>query len=498
LAPVWSGRLSQGPDALVLEYCSGRDVAALPMADQALLPCDIWGTEAHGLMLVERGILRRDDGRAILGSLRALRALVEAGSFALDPAKEDVHMNVESFVTERCGAEAGRRVHTGRSRNDQVATDMRLHVRAALLGTAADVASLCRALLERGRAEAATVMPGYSHTRHATISTFGHLLVSYAQALLRDVGRFVAAYDVVNSSPLGAAAGFGTSWPIDRERTAALLGFDRVQLNTIDCVSSRWETEAEAAAAFSFLMTHLALMAQDLIFLSTAEAGMVRLDDAVVQGSSIMPQKRNPDVLEVTRAKAALAHSSLQSLLTMGRGGISGYNRDMQYTKYVVMDLLRECGPAPAVMERVLMGLLPDRARMKSMAGRDFLNAVDVADHLCRALGLPFRQAYSVVAAAVHDCESDEKLTAAAVNTALAAEGVAGRIKESEFAALEDPSALVGAKNHAGGPAPTALQAAADALQLELADLDAGVRKRSDRIAAAWKAKEAAVEALLS
>jgi argininosuccinate lyase len=490
--------MAQGPDALVLAYCSGRDVAALPMADELLLPYDIWGTEAHAIMLHERGVLGRDDVRPILASLRALRERAGAGDFKLDPQKEDVHMNVEAWVTERCGAEVGRKVHTGRSRNDQVATDMRLYVRERLLETADDLGGLIATLLERGRAEAATAMPGYSHTRHATISSFGHLLVSYAQALLRDLERLGFAYGIVNQSPLGAAAGFGTSWPIDRERTARLLGFDGVQLNTLDCVSSRWETEAETAGAFTFLMSHLALAAQDLIFLSTAEARMVRLDDAVVQGSSIMPQKRNPDPLEVTRAKAVLAQSAFQALTGIGRGGLSGYNRDVQYTKYIVIDLLRECGKAPAVIRRVVEGLAPDRARMKELAGRDFLNAVDVADALARSLGLPFRQAYDVVADAVHAGEAQGRLTPAAVNAALSRAGVSGRLQESEMRDLDDPGALLASRGHLGGPAPRALAATAATLEARLAALRADVGDRRERLAAAWRAKEEAATRLLA
>ncbi len=490
--------MARGPDALVLEYCSGRDVAALPMADELLLPYDIWGTEAHDIMLYERGVLAKGDVRPILASLRALRGRAETGDFKLDPQKEDVHMNVEAWVTDRCGPEVGRKVHTGRSRNDQAATDMRLYVRERLLETADDLAALVATLLQRGRAEAASAMPGYSHTRHATISSFGHLLVSYAQALLRDLERLGFAYSLANQSPLGAAAGFGTSWPIDRERTAELLGFDGVQLNTIDCVSSRWETEAETAAAFSFLMSHLALAAQDLIFLSTSEARMVRLDDGVVQGSSIMPQKRNPDPLEVTRAKAVLAHSTFQALVGIARGGLSGYNRDLQYTKYLVIDLLRECGKAPAVMRRVVEGLEPDRARMKDLAGRDFLNAVDVADTLARSLGLPFRQAYDVVADAVHACEAQGRLTPAAVNAALSRAGVSGRLGETEFRALDDPAALLESRGHLGGPAPRALESTAAALEQRLERLRADVRGRRDRLAAAWKAKEEAASLLLA
>jgi argininosuccinate lyase len=224
---------------------------------------------------------------------------------------------------------------------------------------------------------------------------------------------------------------------------------------------------------------------------------MVRLDDAVVQGSSIMPQKRNPDPLEVTRAKAVLAQSAFQALTGIARGGLSGYNRDLQYTKYLVMDLLRECGSAPAVIRRVVEGLEPDRARMREMAGRDFLNAVDVADALTRK-GLPFRQAYGVVAAAVHASEARGALTASAVNQALAAAGVGQRVTAAEIEALTDPVALVEARGHIGGPAPRALGAAADALQRQLAEREATVRACGDRLAAAWQAKERAAQALLA
>ena len=494
MSPVWSGRMGAGPDPEILSYCSGRDVVPLPMADEALIPYDIWNTEAHDIMLWRQGLLPEEHLRVILRALEDLRNAAKEGRFQLDPQKEDVHMNVESRVTEACGPESGRRIHAGRSRNDQVACDMRMYLREHVLAMAGDVVALIRLLLRRGRDEAGTVMPGFSHTRHATLSTFGHLLVSYAQALCRDLQRLLFAYGVVNTNPLGAAAGFGTSWPIDRELTTRLLGFDAVQQNSIDCVT-RWEAEAQVASATSFLMNHLSVISQDLIFLSTTEAGMVALHESVVQGSSIMPQKRNPDPLEVTRAKASIAHATLAALLSIERAGLSGYNRDLQYTKYLAMDLIRECAAAPRVIGLVVETLVPQRERMAEMANQDFLNAVDVADLLCRRLDLPFRQSYHVVAEAVRSSRTG-RLEVESVNAALEGEGLGSRLTLEDFAPVQDPAAVIASKSHVGGPAPDALRRTADDIESAAEESAARLQELRALLDRAWEEKERVASAL--
>jgi len=300
-------------------------------------------------------------------------------------------------------------------------------------------------------------MPGFTHYQHATISTFAHLLVSYAQALERDIKRFEFAYSIININPLGSAAGYGTSWKLDRELTTRLLGFDSVQENSIDCVSSRWEAEAEMASAISFMMNHLSIACQDIIFMTTTEANMIRLDDRFVGGSSIMPQKRNPASLEVTRAKTAIAHGITQAIFEIAKGSLSGYNRDSQYTKYLIFDLISECELAPVVIREIIKTMKVNKDVMRKLATSGFLNAVDVADYLTRKFNLPFRQAYHIVADAVRLSDAEGEITLSAINKALKEDGLDLLISQADFEDLSIPEKNVRLKDHIGGPAPSAV-----------------------------------------
>ena len=458
MGPVWGHRLEDSPKELSVLYCAGRDVKVIPMADEVLIPFDIWNTEAHNVMLQRQGIINKNELKVILGALLKVRELYEAGEFQLDPQKEDVHMNIESFITEQCDQDTGRKVHTGRSRNDQVVCDMRICLREKALQIAHSLIQFVETILDVAGEHLETVMPGFTHYQHATISTFAHLLVSYAQALERDLERFRLAYNVINRNPLGAAAGYGTSWHIDRELTARLLGFDQVQENSIDCVSSRWEAEAQLASAICFMMNHLSIMCQDFVFMTTSEANMLKLHDSFVLGSSIMPQKRNPGPLEVTRAKAAMAHGTLQSLFGISKASLSGYNRDGQYTKYLIFDLISECELAPVVLREVVKTLQVNKEVMRKLAAVGFLNAVDVADHITRQFQkVPFRQSYHIVAEAVKLSDAEGELTLAAINTALKNAGVTESLDAETFDRLNVPERNVRLKNHIGGPAPEAV-----------------------------------------
>jgi argininosuccinate lyase len=451
---VWGNRLAGKPEELSVMYSAGRDVKALPMADEILIPYDLWNTESHDVMLYKQGILTRDEIKVILSSLLRIRELYENGEFKLDPKKEDVHMNIESYVTEHFDSEIGRKIHTGRSRNDQIVCDMRMYLRDKALQFTDNLIQLIEIILEVANKHLETVMPGFTHYQHATISTFAHLLVSYAQALERDLERFEFAYNIINRNPLGAAAGYGTSWQLDRELTTRLLGFDEVQENSIDCVSSRWEAEAELASAISFMMSHLSITCQDIIFMTTSEAGMIRLDDKFVGGSSIMPQKRNPAPLEVTRAKTAIAHGIMQAIFEIAKASLSGYNRDSQYTKYLIFDLVSECELAPVVIREVIKTMQVNKETMKKLAKVGFLNAVDVADYLTRSHNMPFRQAYHIVADAVRLSDAEGEITLSAINTALKEENLEISIDDEAFNKLSVPELNVSLKDHVGGPAP--------------------------------------------
>jgi len=456
---IWQSRMARKPSERHLAYCAGWDVVERPMADEILVPYDIWVNQAHALMLFETGIIDDEAHRKIQRALAAIEHANRAGRWKLDPALEDVHINIEREVSRRAGEDAGGRLHTGRSRNDQTATDVRLYTRDALLDFQADLLGLASELIRLGRAHAESLMPGLSHTQPSCVSTLGHLLCAHAQAFLRDAGQMCSTYAAINLSPLGAAAGHGTSWPINRRSAARYLGFDDIQENSIDCVSSRWEMEARLAADLAFAANHLAQLAQDLILLSQPWVGFIAFDDRHVTGSSIMPQKRNPDFAEVTRAKAAVVQGVLQSLLALNKGMVSGYNRDSQWSKYLIMEAVEELRDAPSIIAEALGAATVHTDKMAEAAGGHFLVAVDLADTIAREGDLPFREAYEVVARLVRECESDGRFTAEKVERVLAEKGLSGKIAPSKWRAAIEPQRALRGKKSPGGAAPSAVRA---------------------------------------
>ena len=450
---VWGSHLENQPFEQNVLFCAGRDVQGLPMADELLLPFDIWTNRAHCIMLERQGLIPTENLRSILAGLKQLEKLVEAGEFSLDPAKEDVHINVEAFVTETQGAEAGGRMHIGRSRNDQSACDMRLYLRSVGLNLFGSVKNLADSLLLHAEMHVESVMPGFTHYQPAMITTWGHWICAYVQGLCRDLERIAFALEQINRNPLGAAAAFGTSWPIDRQFTTELLAFAKVDSNTLDCIVSRWENESQLAHSGAMLMNHLSIVSQDLIFLSHPYTGLIKIDDAFVTGSSIMPQKKNPDFAEVIKSKASLAHGFLSSLLGIQKGGLSGYNRDTQVTKYLIMDLIRECESAPVILQGVFESLSVNIEKMKEKCETGFMNSVDIADHLARTLDLPFRECYHLLARAVKLSEPETKITTSALQKTLIEFGHPVDIA-NDLSDLHDPRKILEQRQHQGSPSP--------------------------------------------
>ena len=266
---LWGGRFEELPSKEMVDFLSGRDVKGIPPCDERLIPYDLWGNRAHVLMLCHQGIQSKQDGKKILRGLREIEALHQKGKFRLEASKEDVHSNIESFLIERLGIETGGKVHTGRSRNDQIVLDMRLYLRDQVLEFVEGLIFLMESLLERAGEHRSTIMPGYTHHQHAVATTFGHLLLSYVEAHVRDVQRFTHWFDLFNKNPLGAAAGYGTTFNLDRELTSKLLGFDGPAENVTDPITQRWEPEAELAYDVAVMMDHLSTMAQTLILFVT-------------------------------------------------------------------------------------------------------------------------------------------------------------------------------------------------------------------------------------
>ncbi len=404
---LWGGRFEELPSEEMVDFLSGRDVRGIPPRDEQLIPYDLWGNRAHVLMLCHQGILSKQDGKKILKGLRELETLYQKGKFKLNPSKEDVHSNIESFLIERVGIEYGGKVHTGRSRNDQIVLDMRLYLRDQVLEFIEGLVCLIETLLQRADEHRLTIMPGYTHHQHAVATTFGHLLLSFAESLQRDVQRFVHWFDLFNKNPLGAAAGYGTSFNLDRQLTSKLLGFDGPTENVTDPITHRWEPELELAYAVAVMMNHLSTMAQTLILLSTREFNMVRLNDRHCTGSSIMPQKRNPCSLEVMKAKTSFAHGIVISLLSVGKALFMGYNRDTQWTKYWIMDLVEESQPSLPIMEDVIRLLRVNETQMFEQAQEEFADATPLMEWMVRSFSLPLRKAKMVLEKAVKYSEKE-------------------------------------------------------------------------------------------
>lgn len=478
----WGERLNEPPEMRNIAYCAGRDVSARPMADAVLIPFDCWQNRAHVAMLAKQGIISAKTAAGIQKAVGEFERRAVAGELSLNPDKEDVHTNIEHFVAEQMGPEISGTMHTGRSRNDQTTTVVRMFVRDRLLLFAQAVSTLVQALLEKAGENLDVPVAGFTHYQPASVTTVGHWLASYAQALLRDLERLQASYSRVNISPLGAAASFGTSWNLDRELTAKLLGFASVQANTMDCVTNRWEMEADAACAVEFTMTHLSIIAQDIILLSAPQFGILEIADRYVTGSSIMPQKRNPDFAEVTRAKATLVQNLTSSLFGIARGALSGYNRDTQWTKYLILDLFDEVADAPIIFTGVVQTLKVNRERAEASARENFVNAVDVADALAQESGLPFRTTYEIASRAVKLSEGQGSIDVEIVRN-LAAEAGAKNLKLD----VGDPAKIAARKKHTGGPAPAAVRKNLLAMQKQLDRLSRDFRSHQEKLQAAAK-----------
>jgi argininosuccinate lyase len=449
---MWGGRFAAGPDALMERINASIDF------DRRLYAQDLRASRAHCEMLVRQGIVSSEDGEAIAAGLDTIAREIESGRFEFRRELEDIHMNVEARLAELIGAPAGR-LHTARSRNDQVATDFRLWVRDALDALDAEARALQAALIDQAEAEAATVMPGYTHLQAAQPVTLGHHLLAYVEMIGRDRGRLRDARARLNECPLGAAALAGTAFPIDRESTAAALGFEQPMANSIDAVSDR-DFALEFLAAGAILATHLSRLAEELVLWCSAGFGFVALSDAFTTGSSIMPQKRNPDAAELVRAKAGRVIGALTGLLVVMKGLPLAYGKDMQEDKEPVFDACDTLRLALAASAGMVRDLRPDPAALRAATRDGFLTATDLADWLVRVLGLPFREAHHRTGAIVRRAE---ELGCDLAELPLAEmQAVEPRVNEQVFEVLSVERA-VESRSSLGGTAPDRVRAAAAA-----------------------------------
>jgi argininosuccinate lyase len=385
---MWGGRFAGSPDAVMEEINASIDF------DRHLYRQDITASKAHTAMLAKQGIITTDDAVQIAHGLDTILSEIEAGTFTFKRSLEDIHMNVESRLAELIGPAAGR-LHTARSRNDQVATDFRLWVRDTIDTIDRALIGYQQALAEKALAHAATVMPGFTHLQTAQPVTFGHHLLAYVEMASRDRGRFGDARERLNESPLGAAALAGTAFPINRDMTAAALGFDRPMANSLDAVSDR-DFVLETLSAAAITAVHLSRFAEEIVIWCSPMAGLVLLSDRFTTGSSIMPQKRNPDAAELVRAKTGRIIGALQGLLVVMKGLPLAYQKDMQEDKEGAIDALSSLSLAIAAMAGMVRDLVPDAARMRKAAEDGYSTATDLADWLVSELKMPFREAHHV------------------------------------------------------------------------------------------------------
>jgi argininosuccinate lyase len=444
----WSARFSEPIDELVKRFTASVSF------DQRLAKYDIEASLAHARMLAARGILPRRDLAAIERGLRRIRAEIEAGRFKWSLDAEDVHLNIERRLTALVG-DAGKRLHTARSRNDQVATDLRLWLRSEIDEILKLAAALERALLEQAGRHAALVMPGYTHLQVAQPVTFGHHLLAYVEMLERDRERLVEIRRRVNRLPLGAAALAGTSFPIDRQRVARELGFEALCQNSLDAVSDR-DFAVEFCAAAALVMVHLSRLSEELVLWASPRFGFVRLPEGYCTGSSIMPQKRNPDVPELVRGKSARVIGAAVGLLTLMKGQPLAYNKDNQEDKEPLFDAVDTVKDSLAVFAGLVAGLEPVPQAMRAAALEGHATATDLADYLVRK-GLPFRDAHAVVARAVREAERLGRDLAELPLATL--KGFSPKIGSDAKRALTLEGSLA-ARNHPGGTAPAQVRAA--------------------------------------
>jgi len=456
-AAGWSGRFSEPVAELVKRYTASVDF------DRRLAAADIAGSLAHARMLASVGVLAAVDLASIERGLTAIGEEIRRGTFAWSTDLEDVHLNIESRLIALVG-DAGKRLHTGRSRNDQVATDLRLYVRAAIDDIGAAVVALRAALLDLAEPHAATIMPGFTHLQVAQPVTFGHHLLAYEAMLARDSERLTDCRRRVNRLPLGSAALAGTSFPIDRALVARELGFEGLCANSLDAVSDR-DFAIEFAAAGALLMMHLSRFAEELVLWSSPRFGFVRLTDRYCTGSSIMPQKKNPDVPELVRGKTGRVYGDLVALLTLMKAQPLAYNKDNQEDKAPVFDLVDTLLPTLAVVTALVSdGIEVDAERMRAAASEGYATATDLADYLVKK-GLPFRDAHEAVAQAVRHAESEHCDLA---TLSLASLKRYSPLIEDDVYAVLTLEGSIASRNHPGGTAPSQVRAAIRAARASL------------------------------
>jgi len=446
MAKMWAGRFSKEVDEKVNDFNSSIKF------DARMYKQDIEGSIAHATMLGEAGIIEITESKAIIIGLEGILSDIESGKLVFDPTAEDIHMFIEAELTARVG-DAGKRLHTARSRNDQVALDIRMYLKTEVVAIMEQVRELCKTLCDLANANLETVMPGYTHLQRAQPITLAHHLMAYSQMLLRDLGRLEDTYKRMNFMPLGSGALASTTYPINRQQVCDILGFSEITQNSLDGVSDR-DFCIELASAISILMMHLSRFSEEIILWCSWEFKFIELDDAYATGSSIMPQKKNPDVTELIRGKTGRVIGDLVTLLTMMKGLSLAYNKDMQEDKEAIFDAVDTVKLCLRTFIPMLATMRVNKENMRNAAAKGFINATDCADYLVKK-GLPFRDAYKITGRLVAICiEMNLTLETLQLDEYKKLSEI---FEEDVFDAISLDS-CVNQRNVDGGPAPEAVK----------------------------------------
>lgn len=487
---LWSGRFSSDPTTQTISFSHSIEV------DTRLIRYDIWGSQVHAIMLERQGIISEDDLQEILHWLGKVEEDFQSGNFTLDPNKEDVHMNVESYLIENAGREFGGKLHTARSRNDQVLVDAHLYIREEILNVQRGISSLCDAFLNIAKEHVDTVMPGYTHTQHAQPISLGFWATGYVSMFLRDQKRLLAAYKLANTNPLGACALAGTTFPIDRQFTTELLGFDSPHEHALDVISSR-DFIAENLFALSMVMANLSRLSEEIIYWTTYEFGMAVLDDAYSSGSSIMPQKKNADIAELTRGRTGRVYGALMDLLTNLKGLPLGYNRDFQEDKpplWEAFDIVNDC---LEILPNLLQTTEFRTERMVELVNANFATATELANYLVKEHQISFRESHEIVGWLVGELVRQELIFSDWEETHRLLKQKEVNISIPLLQQILDPALALENNQSLGGTSPKEVSRMIDNFEKQLDDIAMNIYTSQTKIDDAYKKTMHEVEKVL-
>lgn len=410
ITKLWGTAFNQSPKQEAIAFAAGRDIKPLPMVDELLVPFELEASESYVIGLVDQKIISKTECQKLLSALNQLGNLNKQGKFKFDPGKEDVHTNIEFWLTQKLGIEVAGKIHSGRSRNEQTIVNMVLYLKAVNEQLKREIKLLIKTLNKASKKYSNTLLPGYTHHQHATVTTLGEILMAFAEEFNKDLQKFEFWNQVEEVSPLGAAAGYGSSYPVSKEKVNQYLKLKQVFKNSIQAITFKGDAEILMVFNLCLMMNHLSSLAQTLIIFSTKEFNFIEINDEYCTGSSIMPQKKNPDTLEVIKAKASMLHGYLMSLLSLTKASFIGYNRDLQWTKYVVMDAINEAFLVPKIIAGIISTLKVNKSVMKSWANEGFILAQSIMENLAIEYQLPMRLAKLIIETTIKKCEKIKTL----------------------------------------------------------------------------------------